>query len=153
MAKKVFAISIQKADDKERADGKERRLPDNFMKMLDGHRPKNVKLRQVGSGLRRHWDMELVIRYGHMYMCRGWEQFYHAYDLRHGYFLLSRYDGDTMLTVKVFNTTMCRMRYQDDDDANTYSQSSSDSGCSKSSSEDDPEWSGEDEEQSGHEEV
>ena len=63
--------------------------------------------------------MELVIRYGHMYLCRGWEQFYRAYDLWHGYFLLFRYDSDAMLTVKVFNTTMCHMRYQDDDDAST----------------------------------
>ncbi|XP_020179951.1 B3 domain-containing protein Os03g0212300-like [Aegilops tauschii subsp. strangulata] len=131
--------------------------------MLDGHRPKNVKVRQASSGLRRHWDVELVITYGHMYLCHGWEQFYRAYDLWHGYFLLFRYDGNAMLTVKVFNTTMCRMRYQDDDDASTfclfflyicngssnsdsgYSQSSSDSGCSKSSSEDDSEWSGEEE--------
>ena len=66
------------------------------------------------------WDMELVITYGHMCVCRGWEQFYHAYDLRHGYFLLFRYAGDAMLTVKVFNTTMCHMRYQDDDDASTF---------------------------------
>ena len=87
------------------------------MKMLDGHRPKNVKLRQAGSRLRRHWDMQLVIRYDNMYLCRGWEQFYHAYDLQHRYFLLFRYDGDAMLTVKVFNTTMCRMHYQDDEDA------------------------------------
>nr|XP_020186939.1 B3 domain-containing protein Os03g0212300-like [Aegilops tauschii subsp. strangulata] len=161
MAKKVFAISIQKADSKETADGKERRLPDTFMKMLDNHRLKNVKLRQACSGLRRHWDVELVIRYNHMYLCRGWEQFYYAYDLRHGYFLLFKYDGDAMLTMKVFNTTMCRMRHMDDDDASNgsstsdsgYSQSSSDSGCSKSNSEDDPEWSGEEEEQSGDEEV
>ena len=122
--------------------------------------------------------MEAVIGYGHMYLCCGWEQFYRAYDLRHEYFLLFRYDGDTMPTVKVFNTAMCRMRYQDDDDANTFclfflyiwlcltsivndhyciwsgnGSSSSDSGCSKSSSEDDPEWSGEEEEQSGDEEV
>ena len=31
----------------------------------------------------------------------------------------SWYDGDDILTVKVFNMTMCRMRYQDDDDAST----------------------------------
>ena len=89
------------------------------MKMLDGHRPKNVKLRQAGSGLRRLWDVEVVFRYDHMYLCHGWEQFVRAYDLRHGYFLVFRYDDDAMLTVKVFNMTMCRMRYQDDDDAST----------------------------------
>ncbi|XP_045086298.1 B3 domain-containing protein Os03g0212300-like [Aegilops tauschii subsp. strangulata] len=133
---------------------KRQRLPDTFMKMLDGHRPKNVKLRQAGSGLRRLWDVEVVFRYDHMYLCRGWKQFVRAYDLRHRYFLVLRYDGNTTLTVKVFNTTMCRMRYQDDDDASNGS-SSSDSGCSKSSSEsgynessseDGPEWSGEEEE-------
>nr|XP_040258598.1 B3 domain-containing protein Os03g0212300-like [Aegilops tauschii subsp. strangulata] len=110
---------------------KRHRLPDTFMEMLDGHRPKNVKLRQAGSGLHRLWDVEVVIRNDHMYLCRGWEQFIRAYDLRHGYFLVFRYDGDAMLTVKVFNTTMCRMRYQDDDDA---SYSGSDSGYRKSSS-------------------
>ena len=61
--------------------------------------------------------MEVVIKNDHMYLCRGWEQFVRAYDLRHGYFLVLRYDDKTMLTMKVFNTTMCRMRYQDDDDA------------------------------------
>ena len=98
------------------------RLPDNFMNMLMGEDPpNNVKLRQAGSGFRRQWDVELVIKEGHMYLSRGWEKFYRAYDLRLGYFLLFRYDDDaTMLIVKVFNTTMCRMRYADDDDANTF---------------------------------
>nr|XP_020194237.1 B3 domain-containing protein Os03g0212300-like [Aegilops tauschii subsp. strangulata] len=93
---------------------KKQTLPDTFMEMLHGHRPKN---------------------------------FVRAYDLRHGYFLVFRYNGDAMLTMKVFNTTMCRMRYQDDDDASNrssgsdsgYRKSSSESGYSESSSEDDPE--------------
>ena len=91
------------------------------MNMLGEDPPDNVKLRQAGSGVRRLWDVELVIEEGHMYLCRGWEKFYSAYDLRTGYFLLFRYDDDaTMLIVKVFNTTMCRMRYADDDDAGTF---------------------------------
>nr|XP_020159117.1 B3 domain-containing protein Os03g0212300-like [Aegilops tauschii subsp. strangulata] len=140
---------------------KRQRLPNTFMKMLDGHRPKNVKLRQAGRGLRKLWDVAVVLRYDHMYLCHGWEKFIRAYDLWHGYFLVLRYDDNATLTVKVFNTTMCRMRYQDDDDASNgsnnsdsgYSKSSSESGYSESSSEDDPEWSGEEEEQSGDEEV
>ncbi|XP_073359805.1 uncharacterized protein [Aegilops tauschii subsp. strangulata] len=150
------------------------RLPDTFMNMLGEDPPHNVKLRQAGSGVRRLWDVELVIEEGHMYLCRGWEKFYSAYDLRTGYFLLFRYDDDaTMLIVKVFNTTMCRMRYTDDEDASNgssssdtgYSQSSSDYGCSKSNSDsgfsesssdsgsskdskkDDPDWSGGEKEQ------
>ncbi|KAE8782568.1 b3 domain-containing protein [Hordeum vulgare] len=68
-------------------------LPDNFVKMLDGHRPQNMKLRQAGNGLRKLWDVE------------------------HGYFLVFRYDGNATFVMKVFDTTMCRRRYQDDDDA------------------------------------
>ncbi|XP_073368029.1 uncharacterized protein [Aegilops tauschii subsp. strangulata] len=141
------------------------------MNMLGEDPPHNVKLRQAGGGVRRLWDVELVIEEGHMYLCRGWDKFYSAYDLRTGYFLLFRYDDDaTMLIVKVFNTTMCRMRYADDEDASNgssssdtgYSQSSSDSGFSESSSDsgsskdskkDDPDWSGGEEEQSGDEEL
>ncbi|KAM3383697.1 hypothetical protein ACQJBY_008396 [Aegilops geniculata] len=156
------------------------RLSNTFMNMLGEDPPDNVKLRQAGSGVRRLWDVELVIEEGHMYLCRGWEKFYSAYDLWHGYFLLFRYDDDaTMLIVKVFNATMCRMRYTDDEDASNgssssdtgYSQSSSDYGCSKSNSDsgfsesssdygsskdnkkDDPDWSGGEEEQSGDEEL
>ena len=62
-----------------------------------------------------------MIKKGHMYLYCGWEKFYRAYDLWLGYFLLFRYDDDaTMLIVKVFNATMCRMRYSDDDDAGTF---------------------------------
>ena len=91
------------------------------MNMLGEDPPNNVKLRQAGSGFRRLWDVELVIKEGHMYLCRGLEKFYRAYDLRQGYFLLFRYDDTaTMLIVKVFNATMCRMRYTDDEDASAF---------------------------------
>ena len=89
--------------------------------MLGEDPPDNVKLRQAGSGVRRLWDVELVIEEGQMYLCHGWEKFYSAYDLWTGYFLLFRYDDDaTMLIVKVFNRTMCRMRYTDNEDASAF---------------------------------
>ena len=75
------------------------RLPDSFMNMLMGEDPpNNVKLRQAGSGFRRQWDVQLVIKKGHMYLSRGWEKFYRAYDLRLGYFLLFRYDDDANIS-------------------------------------------------------
>ncbi|KAE8803242.1 B3 domain-containing protein [Hordeum vulgare] len=93
----------------------------NFVKMLDDHRPQNMKLRQAGNGLRKLWDVEVVFDTdGNMYLDRGWKQFVRAYDLRHGYFLVFRYDDNATFAVKVFNTTMCRRRYQDDDDAKEY---------------------------------
>ncbi|KAE8777874.1 B3 domain-containing protein [Hordeum vulgare] len=116
-----------------------------------------MKLRQAGNGLRKLWDVEVAFDTdGSMYLDRGWKQFVRAYDLRHGYFLVFRYDDNSTFTVKVFDTTMCRRRYQDDDDASNgrrsseycdrcyvydssdsgYSKSRSDPGYSKSSSDD-----------------
>ncbi|KAE8807079.1 hypothetical protein D1007_16622 [Hordeum vulgare] len=107
-------------------------LPHNFVKMLDGHRPQNMKLWQAGNGLRKLWDVKVVF----------------DADAR-------MYDRNATFVVKVFDTTMCRRRYQDDDDAgngsrsseycdmcyvhgssDSGSKSSSDSGDSKSSSDD-----------------
>ncbi|KAE8784076.1 B3 domain-containing protein [Hordeum vulgare] len=77
-----------------------------------------MKLRQAGNGLRKLWDVEVVFDAdGRIYLDRGWKQFVHAYDLGIGYFLVFRYDGNATFAVKVFDTTMCRRRYQDDDDA------------------------------------
>ncbi|KAE8814384.1 B3 domain-containing protein [Hordeum vulgare] len=115
-----------------------------------------MKLRQAGNGLRKLWDVEVVLdANGRMYLDRGWKQFVRAYDLGIGYFLVFRYDGNATFAVKVFDTTMCLRHYQDDDDAgngsrsseycdrcyvygssDSSSKSSSDSGDSKSRSDD-----------------
>ncbi|KAE8820435.1 B3 domain-containing protein [Hordeum vulgare] len=100
-------------------------LPDNFVKMLDGHRPQNMKLRQAGNGLRKLWDVEVAFDTdGSMYLDRGWKQFVHAYDLRHGYFLVFR------------SSEYCDRCYVYGSSDSGYSKSSSDSGYRKSSSDD-----------------
>ncbi|KAE8797796.1 B3 domain-containing protein [Hordeum vulgare] len=68
----------------------------------------------------------------HMYLDHGSKKFVRAYDLRHGHFLVFRYNDNAMFTMK---------------------KSSSDSGYNKSSKEDEEEQSGEEEERSGDEEV
>ena len=60
---------------------------------------------------------------GHMYLGPGWEHFARSHELQLGYFLVFRYDGDAMFTVKMFDNTMCRMYYQHDDDASKLSAS------------------------------
>ncbi|KAE8813361.1 b3 domain-containing protein [Hordeum vulgare] len=96
-------------------------LPDNFVKMLDGHRPQNMKLRQAGNGLRKLWDVEVVFNTdGSMYLDRGWKQFVCAYDLRHGYFLVLSSDSG----------------YSKSRSDSGYNKSRSDSGYSKSRSDD-----------------
>nr|XP_045087269.1 B3 domain-containing protein At3g06220-like [Aegilops tauschii subsp. strangulata] len=117
--------------------------------MLAGREPHRVKLREAGSGLRRLWDVLVVFDgEGHMYLGPGWEQFARAHELQLGHFLVFRYDGDAMFTVKMFDNTMCRMYYQHDDDASNGSSS----GDDEEQSRDDEEQSGDDEEQSGDDE-
>lgn len=109
------------------------RLPDKFAKLLDGREPREVKLREAGSGRGSLWDVVVVFDAdGHMYLERGRKQFVCAHDLRLGHLLVFSYDGDAVLTVKVFDLSMCRRHYQYEDD--TSSGSSSDSSSDSTSS-------------------
>uniref|UniRef100_A0A3B6B3B2 TF-B3 domain-containing protein n=2 Tax=Triticum aestivum TaxID=4565 RepID=A0A3B6B3B2_WHEAT len=113
--------------------------------MLAGREPHKVKLREADSGLHRLWKVLVVFDgEGHMYLGPGWEHFARAHELQLGYFLVFRYDGDAMFTVKMFDNTMCRMYYQHDDDASNGSSSGDDE---EQSGDDDEEQSGDDEEQ------
>ncbi|XBI86414.1 hypothetical protein VPH35_094381 [Triticum aestivum] len=133
-----FEIIIEKSCSRQR-------LPDKFAKMLAGCEPHKVKLREAGSGLHRLWEVLVVFDgEGHMYLGPGWEHFARAHELQLGYFLVFRYDGDAMFTVKMFDNTMCRMYYQHDDDASNGSSSRDDE---EQSGDDDEEQSGDDEEQ------
>ncbi|KAM3314993.1 hypothetical protein ACQJBY_033636 [Aegilops geniculata] len=107
------------------------RLPDKFTRvLLDGGKPQEVKLREAGHG-RRFWDVKVLLDAdGHMYLGRGWEQFARAHDLRLGYFLVFSYNGDAVLTVKVFEVSMCRRHYKHDGDTSSGSSSDGDSGSS-----------------------
>ncbi|KAE8803846.1 B3 domain-containing protein [Hordeum vulgare] len=98
-------------------------LPHNFFKMLDGHRPQNMKLRQADKGLRKLWDVEVVFDAdGRMYLDRGWKQFVRAYDLGIEYFLVFRRSSEYCDRCYVYGSS------------DSGSKSSSDSGDNKSSS-------------------
>ncbi|KAI4970192.1 hypothetical protein ZWY2020_001106 [Hordeum vulgare] len=102
---------------------KKLRLPDKFTKVLDGREPREVKLREAKCR-RPLWDVEIVSDAdGHMYLGHGWEQFTHAHDMQLGQFLVLSYDGHAVLTMKVFDGSMCRMHYQHDSDASGGSSS------------------------------
>ncbi|KAM3230658.1 hypothetical protein ACQJBY_061061 [Aegilops geniculata] len=133
-----FEIVIEKSCSRQR-------LPDKFAKMLAGREPHKVKLREAGSGLHRLWEVLVVFDgEGHMYLGPRWEHFARAHELQLGYFLVFRYDGDAMFTVKMFDNTMCRMYYQHDDDASNGSNSGDDE---EQSGDDAEEQSRDDEEQ------
>ncbi|CAM0871923.1 unnamed protein product [Alopecurus aequalis] len=108
------------------------KLPGKFAKLLDGREPREVQLRVAGDGRRSLWDVEVVFDGdGQMHLGRGWEQFASVHGLQLGHFLAFTYDGDAVLTVKVFDGSMCHRHYQhDDDDAS--SESNSESGGTNS---------------------
>ncbi|XP_040244247.1 B3 domain-containing protein Os03g0212300-like [Aegilops tauschii subsp. strangulata] len=111
-----FEIVIEKSCSRQR-------LPDKFAKMLAGREPHKVKLREAGSGLRRLWDVMVVFDgEGHMYLGPDWDHFACAHELQLGHFLVFRYDGDAMFTVKMLNNTMCHIYYHHDDDASNGSR-------------------------------
>ncbi|XP_044337883.1 B3 domain-containing protein Os03g0619600 [Triticum aestivum] len=96
---------------------KKLRLPQKFAKMLYGREPRKMKLREAGRR-RLLWDVGVVLdAEGHIYLGHGWKQFAQAHDLRLGHFLVLSHDGHDVLTVKVFDGSMCRRDYQHDDDA------------------------------------
>jgi hypothetical protein len=51
-----------------------------------------------------------------MYLDKGWENFAIAHGVDFGCFLHFKYEGDDVLTVNVFDGTMCRKYYYTDDE-------------------------------------
>jgi hypothetical protein len=84
--------------------------------VFDRHRPRELLLREAGRR-RRLWDKDVVFDAdGHMYLAHGWKQFARADDLQLGHVRILSYDSSrTMLTVKVFDRSMCRRHYQHDE--------------------------------------
>ena len=94
------------------------KLPEKFAEWLKGRDPVEMKVREADAVLDRSFNVE-VVRNGDkdVYLVSGWKQFASSYCLNMGYFLYCTYDGVHMLTVKVFDPTMCRKFYQHDNTA------------------------------------
>ncbi|KAK1678254.1 hypothetical protein QYE76_039102 [Lolium multiflorum] len=65
----------------------------------------------------RLWTVEVLFDgQGRMYLDKGWENFAIAHGVDFGCFVHFKYEGDDVLTVKVFDGTMCRKYYYSDDE-------------------------------------
>ncbi|KAK1679707.1 hypothetical protein QYE76_040555 [Lolium multiflorum] len=89
-------------------------LPKKFADYLDGKEPAKVYLRAADCGPRL-WTVEVLFDgQGRMYLDKGWEKFAIAHGVDFGWFVHFKYEGDDVLTVKVFDGTMCRRYYYSD---------------------------------------
>ncbi|CAM0948445.1 unnamed protein product [Alopecurus aequalis] len=108
------------------------RLPPPFVELLKGHGIRELKLREVDDGHTSLWDVGVVLEdTGLMYHKRGWEPFTRCYSMRYGDFVHFSFDGDVVLTVKVFDPIMCLRHYHysdgsESDDNGSYSSDDSD---------------------------
>ncbi|KAK1652143.1 hypothetical protein QYE76_069948 [Lolium multiflorum] len=91
-------------------------LPKKIADYLDGKEPAKVYLRAADCGPRL-WTVEVLFDgQGRMYLDKGWEKFAIAHGVDFGWFVHFKYEGDDVLTVKVFDGTMCRRYYYSDDE-------------------------------------
>ena len=87
-------------------------LPKKFADLLEGREPRELKVREVGIRRTTTWDMDVWFDgTGRMFLKRGWECFARTYGLQQLYFLICSYDGRDVLTVKMFDLSMCRIQY------------------------------------------
>ena len=77
-------------------------LRKKFAELLKGRIPRLLKLREADNLSSCTWDMDVLFDAGLIYLGRGWEQFAQCYSLERGSFLLFSFDGDALLTIKVF---------------------------------------------------
>ncbi|KAK1661358.1 hypothetical protein QYE76_049517 [Lolium multiflorum] len=92
------------------------RTPKKIADYLDGQEPAKVYLRAADCGPRL-WTVEVLFDgQGRMYLDNGWEKFAIAHGVDFGCYVHFKYEGDDVLTVKVFDGTMCRRYYYSDDE-------------------------------------
>ena len=87
-------------------------LPKKFADLLEVRKPCTLKLLEVGHRRTTTWDVDVWLdNTGRMFLKRGWECFAWTYELQRGFILICSYDGHNVLTVKMFDLSMCRMEY------------------------------------------
>ncbi|KAK1616231.1 hypothetical protein QYE76_021748 [Lolium multiflorum] len=75
--------------------------------IIDGQDPHHVLLR-VSGGATGLWSAEVMFDdVGHMFLQNDWRHFARSHAIEVGHFVIFKYDGHNVFTVKVFDETMC----------------------------------------------
>ncbi|KAJ4791210.1 Transcriptional factor B3 family protein [Rhynchospora pubera] len=84
------------------------RIPKEFYKHLPTVLPKRASLVTQSCKI---WRVDVGQNEEDICLSRGWSEFVKAHDLQLGYFLLFRYEGKMVFSVKVFDTSCCLKDY------------------------------------------
>ncbi|XP_078170835.1 putative B3 domain-containing protein Os06g0632500 isoform X1 [Carex rostrata] len=84
-------------------------IPQNFMKHLDGDRYNKATLLSPHG---KFWHINLHQEGNDLYLDGGWSNFAKEHDLCTGDFVVFRYEGNMVFTVKVFDVTCCLKEYE-----------------------------------------
>ncbi|XP_027179522.1 putative B3 domain-containing protein At5g66980 isoform X1 [Coffea eugenioides] len=81
------------------------RVPPLFVKKFSGLVCKRIKLRCIDGKI---WDVDVEETQEGVFMKNGWQAFADHHLLKLGEFLVFRYDGNSVFTVKIFRTHGCK---------------------------------------------
>lgn len=87
------------------ASSQQIRVPPLFLKKFSGLICKRIKLRDIDGKL---WDVDVEETHKGVFMKNGWQAFVDHHLLKLGEFLVFRYDGNSVFTVKIFRTNGCK---------------------------------------------
>jgi hypothetical protein len=72
----------------------------------------NQVLLRVYGGATGYWTVEVLFDHtGTPYLANGWRRFFQKHEIEAVHFVVFNYNGDHILTVTVFDDTMCRRHY------------------------------------------
>jgi hypothetical protein len=86
------------------------KLPRRFAAVVD--ETTNQVLLRVCGGATGYWTMAVLFdRFGEMYNANGWKRFCRVHEIEDGHFLVFNYDGDHIITIIMFDESMCHHHY------------------------------------------
>ncbi|XP_072963653.1 putative B3 domain-containing protein Os04g0347400 [Typha angustifolia] len=88
------------------------KIPPKFAVHLSNDNIVDGQKANILGPLGKVWQVELLKEGSGLFFGSGWKEFVRAYELLVGYFLVFRYEGNMIFTIKVFDLTGCRKEYK-----------------------------------------
>lgn len=86
------------------------RIPQAFIRKYRGLVHEKVKLKGLGG---KSWDVKVEEINGGVFIKNGWRKFVADHSLKLGEFLVFKYEGNSLFSVKIFRTDGCKAEVTD----------------------------------------